>query len=227
MNSYRRLTVSSDKTKTLTICPSLILPTSIHSSRLLRHTCSQFTKVVSSSATLTFPTYPRPRAQRLKPLVPLVNAITPVVLNSLLPPALPQPRRLPLLLPTAPSSTAPNPYQQDGKTIYNRATRALPGPVLHNANVYFQHTPNGNPKRYLAVASVHDICSKCFPTEQFCPDLPHAASPCTSRQCTRCNYYGHNAPWCLQTHTTSGVPVPQIHFCSRLRGVQELTPVSS
>eukprot|EP01036_Dinobryon_divergens_P034330 gene34330-44348_t len=46
---------------------------------------------------------------------------------------------------------------QDGKTIYTRAIRALPAPVLRTANIYFQHNANGNPKRYLAVPTVHDM----------------------------------------------------------------------
>ena len=109
---------------------------------------------------------------------------------------------------TAPSSTGPNPHQQDGKTIYTRAIRALPAPVLRTANIYFQHNANGNPKRYLAVPTVHDICSNCFPVHSSSTTVP-CQPPCTSRLCPRCNYYGHNGPWCLQTHTTSGVLVPQ------------------
>jgi len=110
--------------------------------------------------------------------------------------------------PTAPSTTNPNPYQHEGKTIYVRAIRALPGPVLRTANIYFQHTATGNPKRYLAVSTANDICSNCFPVNASATTVP-CKPPCTSRHCTRCNYYGHNGPWCLQTHTTSGVPVPQ------------------
>ena len=109
---------------------------------------------------------------------------------------------------TAPTNSGPNPYQHEGKTIYTRAIRALPGPVLHTANIYFQHNANGNPKRYLAVPTVHDICSNCFPVNASATAVP-CKPPCTSRLCTRCNYYGHNGPWCLQTHTTSGVLVPQ------------------
>ena len=109
---------------------------------------------------------------------------------------------------TASSTTGPNPYQHEGKTIYIRAIRALPGPVLRTANVYFQHNANGNPKRYLAVATAHDICANCFPVTASPTAVP-CKPPCTSRLCTRCNYYGHNGPWCLQTHTTSGVLVPQ------------------
>ena len=109
---------------------------------------------------------------------------------------------------TAPSTTNPNPYQHEGKTIYTRAIRALPGPVLRTANIYFQHNANGNPKRYLAVSTANDICSNCFPVNASATTVP-CKPPCTSRLCTRCNYYGHNGPWCLQTHTTSGVPVPQ------------------
>ena len=93
-------------------------------------------------------------------------------------------------------------------SIYVRAIRALPGPVLRTANMYFQHTATGNPKRYLAVSTAHDICSNCFPVNASATIVP-CKPPCTSRHCTRCNYYGHNGPWCLQTHTTSGVPVPQ------------------
>ena len=46
---------------------------------------------------------------------------------------------------TAPTNSGPNPYQREDKTIYTRAIRALPGPVLHTANIYFQHNANGNP----------------------------------------------------------------------------------
>ena len=101
---------------------------------------------------------------------------------------------------TAPNNSGPNPHQHEGKTIYTKAIRALPGPVLHTANIYFQHNANGTPKRYLAVATVHDICSNCFPVNASATAVP-CKPPCTSRLCTRCNYYGHNGPWCLQTHT--------------------------
>jgi hypothetical protein len=115
-----------------------------------------------------------------------------------------------------PSGRSPpnNPYQQDGKTIYTKAIRALAAPVHRTANVYFQHHHNGPIKRYLAVQTVHDICSNCFPSDAATP-APHPCQPsCTSRLCTRCNYYGHNGAWCLQTHTTSGVVTPQFSASS-------------
>jgi hypothetical protein len=61
------------------------------------------------------------------------------------------------------STTNPNPYQHEGKTIYVRAIRVLPGPVLRTANIYFQHTATGNPKRYLAVSTANNICSNLSP----------------------------------------------------------------
>ena len=99
-------------------------------------------------------------------------------------------------------------YRVWAGAIYIRAIRALPGPVLRTANVYFQHNANYNPKRYFAVATAQDIYANCFPINASPTAVP-CKLPCTSRLCTRCNYYGHNGPWCLQTHTTSRVLVLQ------------------
>jgi len=107
-------------------------------------------------------------------------------------------------------TSIPNPYQQDGKTIYTKAIRALAAPVPRTANVYFQHHHNGPLKRYLAVATVHDLCSNCFPPPATAPSTSAPCQPpCTQRLCNRCNHYGHNGAWCLQTHSTAGVLVPQ------------------
>ncbi len=64
-------------------------------------------------------------------------------------------------------------------SIYVRAIRALPGPVLRTANMYFQHTATGNPKRHLAVSTANDICSNCFPVNASATTVP-CKSPCTS-----------------------------------------------
>ena len=70
---------------------------------------------------------------------------------------------------SAPSTTGPNLYQHEGKPIFIRAICAPPGPVIRTADVYFQHNANGNPKRYLAVATVHDICASQLPLQQLSP----------------------------------------------------------
>jgi hypothetical protein len=104
-----------------------------------------------------------------------------------------------------------NPYQHDGKTIYTKAIRALAAPVTRTANIYFQHhPPNGPLKRYLAVSTVNDICSNCFPSNTASPATNPCQPSCTSRLCSRCNYHGHNGAWCLQTHTTAGLLIPQL-----------------
>ena len=109
------------------------------------------------------------------------------------------------------SGSHANPYQHEGKTIYTKAIRALAAPVTRTANIYFQHhPPNGPLKRYLAVSTVHDICSNCFPSNTAAPATNPCHPSCTSRLCSRCNYHGHNGAWCLQTHTTAGVLIPQL-----------------
>ena len=134
-------------------------------------------------------------------------AVTTPILSTRTPPPSPSPSGPHSSSTSAASSPAGNPYHSDGKTIYTRTMKALTAPVTRAANIYFEHNKSNNKRPYLAVAKLPDLCSKCFLAD------PHATPPnpctpaCTPRQCTRCSYYGHNAAWCLQTHTTSGVPV--------------------
>ena len=169
------------------------------------------------------------RLFRHHPLYPMrdIIVVNIIVLNKLpqLPSAPAQPRLLQprhmLPIRCHPSSPAVEPLlltlinHQEGKTIYIKAIRAFAAPVPRTANVYFQHHHNGPLKRYLvAVPTVHDICSNCFPTDAATP-APNSCQPsCTSRHCTRCNCHGHNGAWCLQTHTTSGVPTPSFSASS-------------
>jgi hypothetical protein len=126
--------------------------------------------------------------------------------------------------PFVPSGRTPptNPYHQEGKTIYIKAIRALAAPVTGAANVYFQHHHNGPLKRYLAVPTAHDICSNCFPSDAATPATNPCQPSCTSRLCTRCNYY-YMVP--ANTHSFRG---DHTTFSLRvLRGAQELTTAVS
>ncbi len=73
---------------------------------------------------------------------------------------------------TAPTNSGPNPYQHEGKTIYTRAIRALPGPVLHTANIYFSTQCKRQPQTLPRRSNCPWHLQQLLPCQRFCHSCP-------------------------------------------------------
>jgi len=91
----------------------------------------------------------------------------------------------------------------------NAPNQRFSGEVHYSASIK-PRKPDGSTSTfpYVAVKSLHSLCSTCFNA-----DSKETKTPCAGRRghfitrCPRCFYYGHKLFDCLQTHSAMGEPL--------------------